>query len=265
MEFPDLGKHCSDPTCHQLDFLPVQCDACQKVFCSSHYQYSKHNCPEAYKKDNQVPVCPLCNRPVPVPPGQSPDMIVGQHIDNDCQSETAQTRRKVYSNKCSVKGCKQKEVMPLLCERCRLNYCLRHRNELDHECKGFQGSGHSVSSAGAAAISRATSSFKKSSPLPSSQMNGGPRPTAVTVNALQQPGISEEEAIRRAIELSLQADGNKGQTPGGVIDVDKKAQEEADEALARALQESERQQRQQLNTGRQNSTNNNTNRSCAMS
>ena len=47
-------------------------------------------------QDNQVPVCPLCNCPVPLgTAGALPDEVVGRHIDNDCQSETAQSRRKV--------------------------------------------------------------------------------------------------------------------------------------------------------------------------
>lgn len=32
--FPDLGKHCSEELCHQLDFLPFKCDACSKVLLS---------------------------------------------------------------------------------------------------------------------------------------------------------------------------------------------------------------------------------------
>ncbi len=62
-------------------------------------------------QDNQVPVCPLCNKPIPVKPGLAPDVEVGRHIDTDCQSDPAKERRgKVYSNKCSKKGCKTKEV-----------------------------------------------------------------------------------------------------------------------------------------------------------
>jgi len=41
-----------------------------------------------------VPVCPLCNCPVPLGASTAdPDEVVGRHIDNDCQSETAQRRR----------------------------------------------------------------------------------------------------------------------------------------------------------------------------
>ena len=43
-----------------------------------------------------MPVCPLCNCPVSLgTAGALPDEVVGRHIDNDCQSETAQSRRKV--------------------------------------------------------------------------------------------------------------------------------------------------------------------------
>ncbi|XP_057551289.1 AN1-type zinc finger protein 2A isoform X2 [Hippopotamus amphibius kiboko] len=50
MEFPDLGKHCSEKTCKQLDFLPLKCDACDEDFCSGHFAYAAHKCPFAFKK-----------------------------------------------------------------------------------------------------------------------------------------------------------------------------------------------------------------------
>ena len=46
-------------------------------------------------QDNQVPVCPLCNIPIPIMKGESPDVKVGQHIDTDCQSDPAKEKRKV--------------------------------------------------------------------------------------------------------------------------------------------------------------------------
>lgn len=46
-------------------------------------------------QDNQVPVCPLCNTPIPVKAGELPDVRVGQHIDSDCQSDPAKERRRV--------------------------------------------------------------------------------------------------------------------------------------------------------------------------
>ncbi|KAK7496423.1 hypothetical protein BaRGS_00012345 [Batillaria attramentaria] len=118
MEFPHLGQHCSNAACKQLDFLPMNCDACGQTFCKDHIHYETHSCAKSYEKDNQVPVCPLCNSPCPVKKGESPDVVVGQHIDNDCLSDPAKERRKIYTNKCSYKSCKQKELIPVKCETC---------------------------------------------------------------------------------------------------------------------------------------------------
>lgn len=46
-------------------------------------------------QDVQVPVCPLCNTPVPVRREEMPDIVVGEHIDRDCKSDPAQRKRKV--------------------------------------------------------------------------------------------------------------------------------------------------------------------------
>ncbi|XP_018345470.1 PREDICTED: AN1-type zinc finger protein 2B isoform X4 [Trachymyrmex septentrionalis] len=90
MEFPNLGEHCSESTCNRLDFLPLKCDACQGIFCTDHITYTTHSCPSAYKKNIQVPVCPLCDVPIPIKRGDLPDVAVGLHIDNDCR----ESRRK---------------------------------------------------------------------------------------------------------------------------------------------------------------------------
>uniref|UniRef100_A0A672MGU1 AN1-type domain-containing protein n=1 Tax=Sinocyclocheilus grahami TaxID=75366 RepID=A0A672MGU1_SINGR len=95
MEFPDLGEHCSEKSCKRLDFLPMKCDACEDIFCKDHITYANHKCTSSYKKDIQVPVCPLCNTPIPIRRGEMPDIKVGEHIDRDCKSDPAQRKRKV--------------------------------------------------------------------------------------------------------------------------------------------------------------------------
>jgi len=40
------------------------------------------------------------------------------------------------------------QVMPLMCDRCRQNFCLRHRHEMDHQCRGFDNTGRTMSSQG---------------------------------------------------------------------------------------------------------------------
>lgn len=99
-------------------------------FSSDHFSYQKHKCTSAHKKDVQVPACPLCGEPVPTPRGISPDMTVGQHIDQYCKSD----KTKIFTNKCSVKSCKKKELIPVQCGQCKLNFCLRHRHVKDHDC-----------------------------------------------------------------------------------------------------------------------------------
>lgn len=97
---------------------------------SDHFSYQKHKCTSVHKKDVQVPVCPLCSEPVPTPRGISPDMTVGQHIDQYCKS----SKTKIFTNRCSFRGCKKKELVPVHCGQCKMNFCLRHRHSTDHEC-----------------------------------------------------------------------------------------------------------------------------------
>lgn len=254
MEFPRLGANCALTICKRLDFLPLKCDACSKLFCKDHIKYTDHSCENSYKKDFQVPVCPLCNKPVPVPRGEQPDIKVGEHIDRDCQSDPAIAKRKAYLNRCSLKGCKQKELVPVRCDSCRQNFCLRHRHEQDHNCSAVvrgSGAGSKTSAsikAGAAATARAV----KASP---SKGQNKPQQTALSSigrdldrsrrerqqrqepHALQpipQPAMSEDQALALAIKASLQE-----QTRGKPSSPPQTSQEEEDQALARALAESE--------------------------
>ncbi|XP_049761041.1 AN1-type zinc finger protein 2A isoform X1 [Elephas maximus indicus] len=135
MEFPDLGKHCSEKTCKQLDFLPITCDACKQDFCKDHFTFAAHGCPFAFKKDVQVPVCPLCNSPVPVKKGELPDVVVGEHMDRDCKYNPGRSHEKIFTYRCSKEGCKRKEMLQVVCDECHSNFCIRHRHPLDHSCK----------------------------------------------------------------------------------------------------------------------------------
>lgn len=74
------------------DFLPFKCDSCKKIFCKDHINYYKHNCEKSGDngKDFQVPLCPLCNSPVPYKRGELPDRAMSAHIDRDCKSDPAE-------------------------------------------------------------------------------------------------------------------------------------------------------------------------------
>jgi len=232
-----LGKHCSESFCRQIDFLPVNCDACQKTFCSDHFTYSKHNCPSAYKKDVQVPVCPLCSAPVPAKRGEIPDVAVSLHIDNDCASDPAVKKRKIYTNRCSKKGCKVKELIPVNCDSCHLNHCLTHRHPQDHSCGGPAARPASTR-AGLAALQRmqgskpnqATSSSARSATQWSSSSNSGRSASSTQSRAAQaaslQGNLSEDEALARALQASLSTSNTM-------------TQEEIDREIAQALANSD--------------------------
>ena len=136
MELPHMGTHCAVLTCHQLDFLPFNCDLCHKTFCKDHRSYKEHNCTEAYRKDKIVPTCPLCGQALPVGKGMDADLRVNKHIEMECKSES---RHKVKSSAlCNVSGCKVKELVPVICEGCHLHFCLHHRFPDLHGCKEAQ-------------------------------------------------------------------------------------------------------------------------------
>jgi hypothetical protein len=131
MEFSNLGKHCEHPRCHQLDFLPFKCDGCTKTYCLDHRTYDAHTCPKTLVVDKKVPTCPLCDAIISIPKGGDINAAVDQHITSGCKPPE---KEKIYKNKCTVKGCKQCELIPINCKQCRQIFCLKHRSPLDHKC-----------------------------------------------------------------------------------------------------------------------------------
>ncbi|XP_059046712.1 AN1-type zinc finger protein 2A-like [Achroia grisella] len=195
MEFPHIGKNCSYQSCNKLDFLPMKCGACREVFCSDHFAYAKHECPEPNTRDIQVPVCPLCSAPVPGRRGEPPDVAVGAHIDNQCTSDPARERRnKVFTNKCSFKGCKTKEMVPLVCGECTLNFCLRHRHTTDHSCEGKLAAKRRQAANAAIARRKATENKISNSQIATN---------VASFNDVQG-NMTEDEALAHALALSLQ-------------------------------------------------------------
>lgn len=230
----------------------MKCDACNQVFCKDHIHYAEHQCATGFQKDVQVPVCPLCNKPVPVNRGELPDIKVGEHIDNDCQSDPAKAKRKIYTNKCSMKGCKQKELVRVSCDQCHSTYCLKHRHQQDHNCKPSEGGARppsAIAKAGAAAMAR----FQKLNIGSSSSSGQGysklsskspPPPSAV------QGMMSEDEAYARAVQLSLQQEPQTTTTS-----TTSSPQETEDMLLAQALAASEQEYlQQQQREGQKRST-----------
>ena len=98
MELPEIGLQCSMEICNQLDFLPIKCSYCQKVFCKDHSSLISHN-------------CQCLNEP------QVPKVI------KEVQD---------FRPKCSFGNCEKKAVTT--CPVCDNQFCMDHRLEVDHKC-----------------------------------------------------------------------------------------------------------------------------------
>ncbi|KAK3818685.1 MAG: hypothetical protein J3Q66DRAFT_338257 [Benniella sp.] len=139
MEFPSVGKHCSDSNCSQLDFLPYSCQYCKQTYCQDHWKLENHKCPnkaDADQQDLRVPTCPLCDRPVPIQKGEDPNIRMNQHINAGCPQPPTSVSKPINTNACNAKKCKNRFMTPIICSSCHKNFCLSHRLESQHECTG---------------------------------------------------------------------------------------------------------------------------------
>ncbi|XP_065074214.1 AN1-type zinc finger protein 2A isoform X2 [Ochlerotatus camptorhynchus] len=180
----------------------MKCDACGEIFCSEHFSYRTHSCPSAYQRDVQVPICPLCSEPVPTPRDVSPDVTVGAHIDQFCKLE----KPKIFTNRCTFKNCKKKELIPFSCGVCKQNYCLKHRHMADHECKRSATAG---GDSGTAQRTKAVSASLQWQQQEQQEQSSRTVPQQQRSNTSQlvaavQGSMSEDEALARALALSMQ-------------------------------------------------------------
>lgn len=78
MELLNIGRHCANPDCKQLDYLPLKCQHCQNYYCAEHSKPKQHSCPNQPSTEDgvRVPTCPICGAPVPVNRGEDPNIKV---------------------------------------------------------------------------------------------------------------------------------------------------------------------------------------------
>ncbi|KAF9154907.1 zinc finger, AN1-type domain [Actinomortierella ambigua] len=122
-----------------LEFLPYTCQFCKQLFCEDHWKLENHDCPnkdDAARQDKRVPTCPLCEKPVPIQKGEDPNVRMEQHIAAGCPEPSTTASKPIYTNACNVRGCKNKSAIPIVCGQCHQNFCLKHRYENEHACKG---------------------------------------------------------------------------------------------------------------------------------
>ncbi|GJN94394.1 hypothetical protein Rhopal_007474-T1 [Rhodotorula paludigena] len=180
--FLDIGRHCSEDSCRQLDFLPFSSLA-----------------------DNRIPSCPLCATPISFPPGTDPNIPMDAHLSSSCptlhphlSSSTASFARK-SPNECHAPKCHTKMVVPIQCDACREKFCPRHRFASDHACNGRQAAG-APSPAAKGARSGGTSAMKKVFGGSGSNGKSGTASGAsiAAAAATRTPGLAGLAALRRA-------------------------------------------------------------------
>eukprot|EP00897_Mesotaenium_endlicherianum_P001190 jgi/Mesen1/11071/ME000099S10519 len=134
LEFPDLGRHCSQESCQLIDFLPFKCDKCSKVFCLDHRSYAGHSCPHASSGDATVIICPLCAKSVRLVPNEDPNVTWNRHGTTSC--DPSNYARATQKRKCPVAGCREVLTFSnvVRCKGCGKDTCLKHRFGPDHAC-----------------------------------------------------------------------------------------------------------------------------------
>eukprot|EP00124_Ichthyophonus_hoferi_P003770 Ihof_evm1s351 gene=Ihof_evmTU1s351 len=121
-----LGRHCGYPTCHLLDFLPLQCPGCSQFFCKEHGLPFAHSCPA--QTNSTTVLCEACQQVVVIPIGVASQDRIAQHQAQGCQSIGG----KHY--KCGAIGCQTADYLYMPCSSCKRHMCVRHRMCQDHAC-----------------------------------------------------------------------------------------------------------------------------------
>ncbi|KAL4251249.1 hypothetical protein ABKN59_006278 [Abortiporus biennis] len=131
-----IGKQCSAPLCHLVDFLPFKCQHCGQDFCQEHFMPKGHNCDkyDEYKHNRIAPDCPFCKVPIAIPPGQDPNARLEHHFETDCPVLTGKNSKAKSSPRCARAKCGKVLFSPIRCEKCREQFCPAHRYPDSHSC-----------------------------------------------------------------------------------------------------------------------------------
>lgn len=204
MEFYNVGKHCTHKGCNQLDFLPYTCHRCKSIYCQEHWKPDQHSCPHQFDSsfDSQVPVCPICNQPIPTARNTDPNISVNNHIAQNCpKSPTSISKTPVYKNSCSFRSCKSKSMVNITCSQCGKGYCIKHRLEADHKCSGPIG----------------TNGGNRNASPKTGNRNANSRTNERGRNGSAGRGnqnLSEDEQIALALSMSLQEEEQRRRNQG---------------------------------------------------
>ncbi|EFA82448.1 hypothetical protein PPL_04873 [Heterostelium album PN500] len=101
-----------------------------KNFCVEHKDPKLHECTKYVYKERRVHPCPECNELLVVGKDDDVDTVIVRHLDRDCGKKS----NKPKSYPCTLKGCKAKEFVAVICDQCKENYCFKHRFPTSHKC-----------------------------------------------------------------------------------------------------------------------------------
>ncbi|KAI9465599.1 hypothetical protein BJY52DRAFT_1202308 [Lactarius psammicola] len=182
-----IGRQCSHPSCLLVDFLPFKCQHCTDSFCADHFKPESHSCSkyDETKYNRVAPDCPLCNEPVPIPPGEDPNIRMERHLTVDCSVMTGRSHKASSAPRCSRPKCGKVLIAQIQCDKCRQKFCPEHRFPSSHNCSSLSSLAaptpisstpskassrtSAVSASGLAAMKRAAASAKSVVPSPSTK------------------------------------------------------------------------------------------------
>lgn len=180
----DVGAHCANPSCSQLDFLPFKCSGCRATFCLLHRVPSAHACPCAGDADLTVLLCPLCAASVRLPASGDANAAWEAHAAS-AHCDPAAYASRVAIRHCPAvtngRRCREKLVASgtVTCKSCGQQTCLKHRFGDEHGCAAFR-----------AAAATATAARRAATQPPRVQSGLPPRSLAAQRTAAA-PGYAE--------------------------------------------------------------------------
>lgn len=210
-----VGVLCDAPLCGRRDFLPFicrdshsvqDCDAqvrgCGKTFCLEHRGQSTHSCTGL---DHRVLLCDACGASVHVHGriGDDGAAEMAAHMAA-CRAGTSSrgpAERKAKTPRCAHPRCRERLVLSnrSICTRCKHEFCLAHRLDLDHDCGSMTGRGGGAGGAAAGGVKAAAAAALLSSSRPA------PAPAPAAAGAVAAAAAEPANACDMSLSCSAAA------------------------------------------------------------
>jgi len=87
------------------------------------------------KYDRVAPPCPLCSKPIAIPPNEDPNIKMSRHIETDCATATGKSPKASSTTpRCENPKCKKILFASIKCDTCKHSFCPEHRFPSAHRC-----------------------------------------------------------------------------------------------------------------------------------